>query len=186
MSPLFQYVIIGCLGIVCAVATVADLRTRRIPNWLTFPAIVLGFALNLAAAGWPGLFASAASFALCGGCFLVLFMLGGMGAGDVKMMAAVGALASWPLSVYALMYTAVAGGVIAIAVLTFRGRLGRTLAGMLSLKTYRDAARAAGENDQKDCKDNKDEAQAAAPAERVYVPYGPAIALGTLGAVLLS
>jgi prepilin peptidase CpaA len=182
VSSVLHYIGYAALVAVAAIATYTDLRTRRIPNWLTLPAILLGLLLGLAADGGPGVLASLGSVALCGGIFLVLFLLGGMGAGDVKMMSAVAAIASWPMAVYALMYTALAGGLLAFGVLIFRGRLGRTLGRMLSLKTYADA---------KATSDSEDQAPAAAapPAEsdpdRIYVPYGPAIAAGTILAMIL-
>ena len=182
MTSVLHYIGYAALAAVAVIATYTDLRTRRIPNWLTLPAILFGFALGFATDGGPGVLASLGTVALCGGVFLVLFLLGGMGAGDVKMMSAVAAIASWPMSVYALMYTALAGGLLAFGVLIFRGRLGNTLGRMFSLKTYRDAKAAA---------DAEDAAPADAPQpaeadpDRVYVPYGPAIAAGTILAMIL-
>ena len=191
VTPAFQYIAYAVLVVISMIATYTDLRTRRIPNWLTLPAICFGLAFNLVVDGGPGLLASLASVALCGGVFFALFLLGGMGAGDVKMMTAVAAIASWPMSVYALMYTAIAGGFMAFAVLIFKGRLGKTFRRMVSLKTYRDAktdADAEDEKDQRDIKDPKDTERAAAPAgdpDRIYIPYGPAIAAGTILSMIL-
>lgn len=192
MDQLPQHAAYAALVAVSAIATYTDLRTRRIPNWLTLPAIVFGLALGFVSDGVPGVLASLGSVALCGGIFLVLFMLGGMGAGDVKMMAAVAAIASWPMAVYVLVYTALAGGCLAFCVLIFRGRLGKTFKRMLSLKTYRDAKAAASTDETRDGKDNRDISDGEAPpakppaddSDRLYIPYGPAIAAGTILAMI--
>ncbi len=110
-----------------AAAAIWDLRTKRIPNWLTYPAIVLGLALNLALSGYAGLGASLLGTAAGTALLFVPFALGGMGAGDVKMLAAVGALAGPAFVFRSFVYGAVAGGLIAAGVLfgrlyLFKGR----------------------------------------------------------------
>ena len=195
MITVFHYVGYAALVVVAVIASYTDIRARRIPNWLTVPALVLGLTLGFAAEGFPGLLASLSSVALCGGAFFVLFILGGMGAGDVKMMAAVAALASWPMAVYALMYTALAGGLLAFIVLILRGRLGGTFRRMFTLKTYRDAkSRADAEDEAERSAGEGPAGQADSPApvtppaadpEQIYIPYGPAIAAGAILAMLI-
>src|SRR5919197_5677105 len=77
---------------VLAVASVTDLRTRRIPNALTFSTVALGLVLNGVFFGLDGLRDSASGAGLGLGLLFPLFMLRWMGAGDVKLMAVVGAL----------------------------------------------------------------------------------------------
>lgn len=105
----------------CAAAAVIDARRYRIPNWLTAGALAIGLGLNAALGGLDGLLWALAG----GGIGLVAFgLLGGLGLlgmGDVKLMAAVGALIRWPLIGPALLYTALAGGVVAIAIALHRG-----------------------------------------------------------------
>ena len=78
-------------GIIATVALFTDTRRGRIPNWLTFPALGLGVALHSFVGGGDGLLFAAEGAALGLGLFLVPFLIGGMGAGDVKLLAALGA-----------------------------------------------------------------------------------------------
>ena len=70
----------------------SDLRTRRIPNWITVPGAAVGLALQTWYGGLYGGLASLAGAALGFGIFIILYIAGGMGAGDVKLFSAVGAL----------------------------------------------------------------------------------------------
>jgi len=87
----------------CAVVgAVWDVKTRRIPNFLTLPAFVLGLLLHLVIGGWKQmLYALFAGF-VCGVIFLIFYIAGGMGAGDVKLMTAVGCIAGGAHGVYFL------------------------------------------------------------------------------------
>jgi prepilin peptidase CpaA len=152
------------------VATVIDLRTRRIPNALTATMAVVG--IGLAATGLSGLSLVAAALGLVLGGALMLpgHALGATGAGDVKLMAAVGAIVGPVVVVKAFLFTAVVGGVLAVIVAFRRRRLTATLAGTARMiATPGDARR---------------EIQSAAPDSRFA--YGPAIAIGSLLAVLLK
>lgn len=96
--------------------------------------------------------------------------LGATGAGDVKFMAAVGSIVGFKVAVTAFLFTAIAGGILAIAVAMRRGRLARTVAG-----TGRLISAPAGA---------KREIRSAAPVSRFA--YGPAIAVGSVLAALLG
>lgn len=152
------------------VATVVDIRTRRIPNALT--AAMAGVGIGLAASGASDVTTGAAAFGFALGLALMLpgYALGATGAGDVKLMAAVGALVGPGLVVKAFLFTAVAGGVLALAVAVRRRRLALTLAGTARLMAVPSGAR--------------EEIQAAAPASRFA--YGPAIAMGSVLAALVG
>jgi prepilin peptidase CpaA len=108
-------------------AAVIDLRTRRIPNILT--ASIAGIGLGIAAAGFGHVGLGASML----GCLLGLaFMMpghlfGATGAGDVKLLAAAGALLGPTDTVYAFLYTAIAGGVLALLVAVARRRLNQTI-----------------------------------------------------------
>lgn len=127
--------------LVCLVAAVTDLRSRRIPNWLTFPAIGIGLVLNTIipalSQGLGGLKLGLLSSVV--GCLLLLICFGlfgflrFVGFGDVKLMAAVGALVRWPTALWALVYVGLAGGVIAIGYALFRGRLGKVLGNLVAI-----------------------------------------------------
>lgn len=106
-----------------AMAAGWDLRTRRIPNWMTFPAALLGLALNLALDGSFGLRQSALG-TLTGLALLVVpFAMGGMGAGDVKMLAALGAFGGPAFAFSTFLYGSIAGGLVALALLVVRSRV---------------------------------------------------------------
>lgn len=98
----------------CAIAVATDLRARRVPNWLTFAAVGLGFALGLGLG--PGAFLAALAGAALG---LVVFgvpaAFGLVGMGDVKLVIALGALLRWPLALPLVLYIALAGGAVALA-----------------------------------------------------------------------
>lgn len=155
-------------GLVTAAAI--DMRTRRIPNELT--AAMSGLGLALAATGISGIGLGAALVGCALGLALMMpgYMLGATGAGDVKLMAAVGALVGPGLVVTAFLFTAVAGGVLAVAVAARRGRMAAALA-----NTGRLIASPAGA---------KREIRSAGAAHRFA--YAPAIAAGSVIAVLSS
>jgi prepilin peptidase CpaA len=100
-----------------------DVRTRRIPNRLTFPGAALGVMAATAAHGGPGAVWSAAGLLVGLMLFFPLFVLKGLGAGDVKLMGALGAWLGASMVLGVAFYTALAGGVLAI-VLMVRHRYG--------------------------------------------------------------
>ena len=113
-----------------------DLKSRRIPNFITGPAILLGLILHLSLDGWHGLLSALGAFFICGAIFLVFYLAGGMGAGDVKLMAATGCIAGLPNVAYLLALTAIAGGVMAVVLALVRGRLKETLSNVFALTKH--------------------------------------------------
>ena len=109
--------------LVAALAARSDVRERRIPNRLTFPALLLGLLTHLALGGREGFLAALAGAAVAGAVLLPGWLMRWMGAGDVKLMAAAGAWLAFPHAVIALLASLVAGGVIAAAVALRRGVL---------------------------------------------------------------
>jgi prepilin peptidase CpaA len=121
-------------SLLCAgIGSVTDVRQRRIPNLLTGPAIAAGLMLHTVYGGWRGLGDSALAGSIAGGIFLVIFLAGGMGAGDVKLMTAVGCFAGLSPLPLVILATALAGGVLALAVSLFHGRLRETIHNVASL-----------------------------------------------------
>ena len=163
-SSVFATVAVGVL-----VATVVDIRTRRIPNDLT--ATMAGIGVGLAATGISGvpLWASMLGFVLGLALMMPGHLLGATGAGDVKLMAAIGAIVGPAVVVSAFLFTAIAGGVLALIVAMRRKRLAVTMAGAGRL--------IAGANVQQ-------EIRSATPASRFA--YGPAIAVGSIRAMLVG
>jgi prepilin peptidase CpaA len=153
------------LGLTAAVIT--DVRTRRIPNILTGALAGAGFGI---AFGGGMVTPAQAALGLLAGLLIMLpgHVIGATGAGDVKLMAAIGTLVGPGLVLYVFLYTAVAGGLFALAVAARRGILAPTLMGARHLVTAPMEARELVE----------------APTRANRFAYGPAIAVGTLAALL--
>jgi prepilin peptidase CpaA len=112
-------------------AAVIDGRQLKVPNWLTFPLVISGWvysavAYGLIGEGWyAGLGWSFAGTAVGLGLLLPAYAIGGMGAGDVKLLAGVGAWVHCSLTFYAFCCSAVVGAVMAVIMVAARGGLGR-------------------------------------------------------------
>ena len=102
--------------LVGAAACVIDLRTRHIPNALTFGTALAALLYHTVAGGLDGFLASAGGWFVGAALFFIPFALGGLGAGDVKLLAALGAWLGPRDAVWLALYTAIAGGVLAIVV----------------------------------------------------------------------
>ena len=124
--------------VVALVACVTDLRTRRIPNALTLGVGCAALLYHLATGGWQGAGTSAVGCLVGFAAFFPLFALGGMGAGDVKLLAALGALVGPITALWTALYAAVAGGVMAIALALGRGYFQTALSNVATLlRTWR-------------------------------------------------
>jgi prepilin peptidase CpaA len=122
---------------VCAlIGSVFDVKSRRIPNSLNATAIVSGLLLHLVRDGWRNMLSAGAAGLICGLVFLIFYLAGGMGAGDVKLMTAVGCLGGMPNVPLLLVLTAIAGGVMGVFVALARGRLKETLHNVGSLVSH--------------------------------------------------
>jgi prepilin peptidase CpaA len=162
-----------------AVAAVCDLRTGHIPNWLTFGSLlsaafaqaIVG-ALHGGSAGLgQGVADAALGVAVCGVVPAIVFYRGGMGGGDVKLFAALGALCGARAGLLAESYSFVIALLLAPASLAYRGKLLRTIANTAALAS--NAFRRPG-------------ARRAPPAEVLtWFRLAPAIFLGTLAMVLV-
>jgi prepilin peptidase CpaA len=109
-------------------AAVYDVRYRRIPNWLTLLGVLVGVALNgFLDQARPGLLVSSLmGLAIAFVVYFVLYVLHAMGAGDVKLMAAVGAIVGWPDWFGIFIITAILGGIMALILVFARGRVRKT------------------------------------------------------------
>jgi prepilin peptidase CpaA len=110
----FQKIIFMLTSLVVVGAMGYDFKWRRIPNFITFPAMILGFTIHTLHAGWQGFFLSLGGLAIGGGIFLLFYIAGGMGAGDVKMIGGVGALLGTPKIFMVLFLTVFIGGLMAV------------------------------------------------------------------------
>ena len=144
-------------------ATAVDIRQRRVPNVLTMGLASVGLLLAMAGLGTVTLGGALGGLALGLALLLPAHVFGAMGAGDVKLLAAFGALLG-PADVFdAFVRAAILGGVMALAVAVWRGRLRETLYGTAMLVTTRNRTMAAAIEH---------------PAANNRFPYAPAIALG--------
>ena len=115
------------VGILLTLACFTDLRTRRIPNVLTFSAAAGALLFHLATGGWAAAGSSLAGLFLGALLFFPMFALRGMGAGDVKLLAAIGAwLGPGQVATVALA-TSIVGGVVAVVVAVAHGYLRKAL-----------------------------------------------------------
>jgi prepilin peptidase CpaA len=106
-------------------AAITDIRSQRIPNWITFTMAILGLGFHSAVSGFNGLFFSLAGLGTGIGVLIVFYLLGGMGAGDVKLMGGVGAVLG-PKNVFmAFLFTCIIGGFYAIVLLILKKNLKR-------------------------------------------------------------
>jgi prepilin peptidase CpaA len=173
--PTVQIVLYSLLGLALTISVVTDVRSRLIYDVVTYPTALLALIIRFALVGWkgsnetasfgllPGLLGLALGFVL----FYVMFVFGGMGGGDVKLMGAVGAVLGFPAILYAVMFTALVGGLQAVLVLLWDGSLLKTASNAMRMVAHAlHIKRIEGE-----------------PPPRKYVPYGVAIALGTAWAI---
>jgi prepilin peptidase CpaA len=124
MMATAQQVLLAALVIVAAVF---DLRTRSIPNWLCAAGVAAGFAFQIAEFRWAGAREALLGTGLVLLIYVPLFALRAVGGGDVKLMAAVGSRAGPREWIAIFLVTAISGGVIALVLISLRGRMRRTL-----------------------------------------------------------
>jgi prepilin peptidase CpaA len=155
--------------IVLGVATFTDLRGRRIPNWLVLPFMVAGGVVSACLHGWHGVGQSLCGLGLGALVFGLFFLMGGMGMGDVKLCAAIGAWIGPDQLFIALVITGLAGGVMVLCWAAFGGFLKDLFTGTSNLIF--------GIKERGSIRDP--ELVLANPRKR-KIPYAPAIAIGTL------
>lgn len=158
-----------------------DISGGKIRNWLVFGAMFLGLILSYAAcpanSGFyqDGLFSrpdrpsaadSALGAAICFLPFLLIYIKGGFGAGDVKLMTAVGALAGFYFAIWALLFTSIVAVIMAWALVIWKGRFWEYLKRSLLLLALVRPKQPEGE-------------------KPLTIPYGVAVALGTFWAYVM-
>ena len=160
-----------------------DLWRRNVSNWIPVAALLGALVAQTIQSGWWGLANWAGGAAIGFGVFLVFYLLGGMGGGDVKLMAGFGALLGPSRLLEAILATAILGGILALAVVlwrTVRGRLsqqappravdGKAVDGNTVGGNTVDGNTVGGNLVDGNAVDEK--------TSRVYIPYAPAISLG--------
>lgn len=151
------------------IATVIDVRERRVPNLLTMPLASIGLVLAMSGLGGVDLGGALGGLALGLALLLPAHVIGATGAGDVKLLAAFGTLLGPAGVFHAFLYGAIAGGVMALGVAASRGRIRQTIQGTALLVTMRNRVAVAMVED---------------PAANNRFAYAPAIAAGAALAAL--
>ncbi|WP_018923519.1 A24 family peptidase [Salsuginibacillus kocurii] len=108
------------LLLLLAICVVTDVRNRKIYNKVVYPGLLFAFIFHTIQAGWEGISHSFLGFLLGFGLLLIPYLMGGMGAGDVKLLAMVGAFKGAAFVFYTFIYMAIIGAVIALAIILFR------------------------------------------------------------------
>lgn len=166
------YIANTVLLVVLGLCLITDIRERKIYNIITLPALVAGLILNSSLNGVEGLVDSLKGIGIVLAVLILPFIMGGMGAGDVKLLMAVGALMGFTFAFEALLATFLAGGVLAVILIIKRG-IGKEVFGRLTANLYLFIAAPVLKKDVIE----KDTLQG---QERYAFPYGIAIFAGTI------
>ena len=158
-------IILGGAVLLSLIAGWTDLRSRRIPNWLTVPGFVAGVAANTVLAGKSGLISSLVGALVGLGLLLPFVLLRSLGAGDWKLAGALGAFAGRELLINLLIGSVFVAGLMAVALIVYKGRVRQTVRNighiLVSLVTFQlPGTRVSLDN-----------------PESLKVPYGVALAL---------
>ncbi len=157
------------LAVMLAVAVYIELKEKRIPNWLTLSGMALGLLISYLH-GTTAFWSSLGGLAIGFGFLFIFYVFGGVGGGDVKLMGAAGALMGVEMIKPALFYTTFIGAFIAVMMVIWRRDFWlRISLGLHSLAFWR-----------------KQDKNQPAPLPAIKVPYGTAIAIGCVLALLAS
>ena len=164
MTGLFRF---SYFASILLVAAVWDIRFKRIPNWLTFPSMIVAVSYYVTVGGLEGLLFSLQGAAVGMAILIIPYFMRGMGAGDVKLVGVVGAFLGVGKVILALLWTALVGGLYAIVLLIYCVYLKRTprphLSAAYPYKVFEDVL-----------------PRSDATAKRPSLCYGVAIAIGTV------
>lgn len=153
------------------VAAVIDGWKLKVPNWITFPMVISGWLYSVGFYGWEGLAWSLVGTAVGLGLLLPAYAIGGMGAGDVKLLAGVGAWVWGTTTFYAFCVSAIIGGVIAVLMVlwrhSWRKHADQFMMIVSEVSVIRDPAQLS-------------EIAAARKSSMLLLPYGIPIAIGTI------
>jgi prepilin peptidase CpaA len=186
-NSVFNILIDVVLVVLLLLSSYEDTKNKKIPNKYTIPALLAGFLLMTMNNGLEGFSDSFTGFLLGFLIFLLPFIFGLMGAGDVKLMAAIGALKGFSFTVYALLASSIAGGIMVIIYAIYKRQLLRTilnmfglvikpLAKIIYLNTGNSMAEKVFHYFEKVKNEHND----------LYIPYAIPIAFGTIGVLASS
>ena len=163
------------LPVLFALAIYGEVLKRRIPNYLTLAGMAFGLVAAVIEGGVPGLKDAAIGLLVGGGVFLPFCLFGLVGGGDMKLMAATGAILGYPLVLRALTDTCIAGGLLAVGIAAWNGTLLTAFAA--AFRIIFGANRKRGEK-----KGGAADAEGGDEGRPLptMIPYGVAIAAGTI------
>ena len=154
-----------------------DGRELRVPNWQTFPMILAGLIFNMYCSGWSGLQFGLWGAAVGLACLLPLYAVGGMGAGDVKLMAGIGAWLGGSVVWNAFLVSTVVGGLMAVCMVAYRGTWWKHYGNfMMILHEFRTVKNPA----------ELSRIAAERKPRMMLLPYGIPICIGTIGYFLFQ
>lgn len=164
-----KLVIVAGAVLLSAIAGWTDWRSRRIPNWLTVPAFVLGVAANTFLSGWAGLQTSLLGTLVGLGLLLPFVLVRSLGAGDWKLAGALGAFLGPSLLMNLLLLSVFVAGFMAAALIVYKRRVLQSLRNighiLVSLVTFQlPGSRVSLDN-----------------PDSLKIPYGVALALTVVG-----
>ena len=163
---------IWLVSVTLVVAALIDGLKLKVPNWITFPMIISGWLYSGLWFGWEGLGWSLVGTVVGLGLLLPAYAIGGMGAGDVKLLAGVGAWIGPTMTFHAFCVSAILGGLMAVAMVLWRRKWGRHQAQFWAILTeimlIRDPSQLSAMAAQR-------------KGQMMLLPYGIPIAIGTIG-----
>ncbi len=171
LAGLTEHWHIWLVSVTLVIAAVIDGWKLKVPNWVTFPMILSGWVYSLGFHGWEGLGWSMVGTLVGLGLLLPAYAIGGMGAGDVKLLAGVGAWVWGTTTFYAFCVSAIVGGVIALGMVLYRNRWrhhqGQFLGILTEILVIRDPNQLSAIAAQR-------------KSSMMLLPYGIPIAIGTI------
>jgi len=174
---LFQNWHVRLVCLVLIVAAYIDGKQLRVPNWLTYPMVLSGLVFNAWSAGWGGLGDGLIGMVVGLACLLPLYSVGGMGAGDVKLMAGIGAWLGATITFYAFCVSTVVGAVMAVLMVLYRKAAVKHYAQLLTIL-----------NEWMTIRNPKELSRLAAERKPTMylLPYGIPICIGSIGYFLYA
>jgi prepilin peptidase CpaA len=170
---------VGVVVVAVLVTALTDVREFKIRNLVTLPLLVTGLIYHGLVGGWSGVGSSLLGVLFGFGVLIALYVMGGIGGGDVKLFAAVGAWLCMPLMFYVFIATALAAGVYALAVVLLYGSLGETWLNLQILgRRLWAIGRYLGADDEVETLVKR------ADRRRRLIPFAAMIAVGTLATFL--